>query len=172
MTNFRARLAGGLYLFSLVTAIAGELLLSGVAGIAAGLTAVAGMVAMTLLLCSVFKPVNRSLSWLAAAIGLVGLVFEALRWNPRGVDVALVFHGCFALLIATLIVRSSFLPGLLAAPIAISGLSWLTYISPPLAQRLSPYNQGVGLLGELLMFLWLLVVGVNDQGSSGGAPGR
>jgi uncharacterized protein DUF4386 len=88
------------------------------------------------------------------------------------VDVALVFHGCFGILIGTLIVRSGFLPRILGAPIAIAGLSWLTYISPPLAHRLSPYNQAVGLLGELLVFLWLLVVGLNDQGSSGQAPNR
>ena len=45
----------------------------------------------------------------------------------------------------------------------LAGLCWITYLLPPLADYLSPWNVAVGVLGELLVYLWLLVMGVNDQ---------
>jgi hypothetical protein len=58
-----------------------------------GLLAVLGMFAMTLLVCEIFKPVNRNLSLLAAIFSLVGLAFEVLRWKPQGLNLAIVFSG-------------------------------------------------------------------------------
>ena len=46
---------------------------------------------------------------------------------------------------------------------AIAGLCSLTYLSPPIANYLSPYILASVLLVEGLAFLWLLVMGVNDQ---------
>ena len=46
---------------------------------------------------------------------------------------------------------------------AFAGLGWLTFLSPPLASRLSPYNLVLGFVAELLLMLWLLVRGVNVQ---------
>jgi hypothetical protein len=43
------------------------------------------------------------------------------------------------------------------------GLSWLTFLSPPLASYLRPYNIAPGVLGEGALTLWLLFVGVNAQ---------
>jgi hypothetical protein len=100
---------------------------------------------------------------LAAFFNLVGLTFEALQLNPQGVNLAVVFHGIFCLLIGYLIYRSTFLPRILGALIALGGLSWLTYLLPPLSHHLSPYNLACGLLGEASVFLWLLVLGVNVQ---------
>jgi hypothetical protein len=76
--RFKARIAAVLYFLSLLTAILGESVGDSV-GFAAGEMAVAGMAAMTLLLYDIFKPVNRSLSLLAASFNLVGLGFEAFR---------------------------------------------------------------------------------------------
>jgi len=42
---------------------------------------------------------------------------------------------------------------------ALGGLGWLTYLSNPLVNHLSPYNLASGLLGEASVFLWLLVKG-------------
>jgi hypothetical protein len=98
---------------------------------------------------------------LAASINLVGLTCGAFRWNPRGVDITVVFGGFSFLLIGYLIFRSTFLPRILGAPMALAGLGWLTYMSPPLANRLSPYNLASGILGQGLVMLWLLVMGVN-----------
>ena len=46
---------------------------------------------------------------------------------------------------------------------AIGGLGWLTFLSPLLANYLSPYNLAPGILGEGALTLWLLVKGVNVQ---------
>jgi hypothetical protein len=161
--RFKARMAGALYFFSLLTAGFTEIFVRGRLNVAGGLIAVSGMVAMTLLFYDIFKPVNKNLSLLAAFFNLVGLTFEALRWNPRGVDVALVFVGFHHLLIGYLVFRSTFLPRILGALMAFAGLGWLTYLSPPLVNHLSPYNTASGLLGEGFVFLWLLLAGVNIQ---------
>jgi len=46
---------------------------------------------------------------------------------------------------------------------AFAGLCWLTFLSPPLANYLSPYVVALGVLAELALMLWLLVMGVNVQ---------
>src|SRR5271154_6358300 len=157
--RFKARIAGALYWLSLLIASFSELFVRGSLNIAGGLIAVLGMAAMTLLLYDMFKPVSRSLSLLAAFCSLVGLGFEALRWQPREVNVAIVFSGFYCLLIGYLIFRSTFLPRILGALMAFAGLGWLTYLSTPLANDLSPYNLASGLFGEGLVMLWLLVIG-------------
>jgi hypothetical protein len=161
--RFKGRVAGAVYLLSVLTAGLTELLVRGPLNIAGGLIAVLGMVFVTLLLYDIFEPVNRSLSLLAACSGLVGLSFEALRWQPRGVNVAIVFSGFYCLLVGYLIFRSTFLPRILGALMAFAGLGWLTYLSTPLAHTLSPYNLACGLLGEGLVMLWILVIGLNAQ---------
>jgi hypothetical protein len=41
-----------------------------------------------------------------------------------------------------------------------AGLVWVIYLSPSVANYLSPYNTAAGILGEALPMLWLLVMGV------------
>ena len=159
--GFRARIAGALYLLSVVTAACTELFLRGRLNIAGGLIAVAVMVVVTLVVYDIFKPVNRGISLLAAFLSFVGLTFEAIRLQPRGVNVAIVFAGLYCLLIGYLIFRSTFLLRTLGGLMVIGGLGWLTYVSNPLVNFLSPYNLACGLLGEASVFLWLLVMGVN-----------
>jgi hypothetical protein len=53
------------------------------------------------------------------------------------------------------------LPRILGALLAFAGLAWLTFLSTPLANHLSPYNLAIGALAELLLTLWLVVMGVN-----------
>jgi ABC-type thiamin/hydroxymethylpyrimidine transport system permease subunit len=65
------------------------------------------------------------------------------------------------MVIGYLIFRSTFLPPILGVLVAVAGLAWATFLSPALANNLSPYNLGAGLLGEILLGLWLLVVGIN-----------
>jgi Domain of unknown function (DUF4386) len=161
--RFKARMAGVLSLLSLLTAAFTELFVRGRLNIAGGLIAVVGMVAVTVLLYDIFKPVNGGLSLLAASFNLVGLTFGALRWQPRGVDITVVFNGFYCLLIGYLIFRSTFLPRILGALMAFAGLGWLTYLLPPLVSHLSPYNLALGILGQESVMLWLLVMGVNAQ---------
>jgi hypothetical protein len=68
--------------------------------------------------------------------------------QPQGVNIAIVFNGFYCLLIGYLIFRSAFLPRILGALMGFAGLGWLTFLSTPLANHLSPYNLASGLLGE------------------------
>ena len=43
----------------------------------------------------------------------------------------------------------------------LAGLGWLSFLSPPFANSLSPYVQALGFLAELALLLWLLVRGVD-----------
>jgi hypothetical protein len=96
---------------------------------------------------------------LAASVNLVALTFEAFQ----SLNIGLVFGGFYCLLIGYLIFRSTFLPRILGAPMAFAGLGWMTFLWPPMADHLSPYNLAAGILGEGLVMLWLLVMGVSVQ---------
>lgn len=72
-------------------------------------------------------------------------------------------RGTSRLLIGYLVFKSTFLPRTLGALMASGGLSWLTFLSPPLANYLSPYNYAPGILGEGWLTVWLLVMGVDEQ---------
>jgi Domain of unknown function (DUF4386) len=176
--RFKARMAGVLYFFSLLAAGFTETFVHGRLNYAGGYIAILGMVAMTLICYDILKPVNRSLSLLAVFFAFVGLTFEALRWQPQGLNMALVFHGFYCILIGYLIFRSTFLPRILGPLMAFAGLGWLTYLSNRLVNYLSPYNLASGLLGDVSVFLWLLVMGVNvprweeQTGAAGARPSR
>jgi len=163
--RLKARMAGFLFLLLALTAAFTEFFargrLSFAADLAAGVVEVSCMIAVTLLFYGIFKPVNRRLSLLAASFNCVALALELLRFLPHGVNIGLGFHGFYWLLIGYLIFRSTFLPQILGVLMAIAGLGWLTFLSPPLATYLSPYNLASALLVEGLAMLWLLVMGVN-----------
>ena len=94
---------------------------------------------------------------------LQALALMFLKLNTEAADISLVFFGLFNLLIGYLIFRSTFLPRILGALMALSGLGWLTFLSPPLANYLFTYIAAIGILAEALLMLWLLVKGVNEQ---------
>ena len=70
--RFKARIAGVLSLLGLLAAVFGELFVRRLE-IAGDLIAVSCLVAITLLLYAIFKPVNTSLSLFAASLNLAGL---------------------------------------------------------------------------------------------------
>jgi Domain of unknown function (DUF4386) len=160
----KARMAG---LFYLVTFLTGGVALfnRGRFGVAAGLIAGACYVVVTLLLYGLFKPVDRNLSLLAAFISLVGCALgplSALHLVPAYIN-SFVAFGVYCLLIGYLIFRSTFLPRTLGVLMAFAGLGWLTFLSPPLANQLTPYVFAPGVLGEGALTVWLLVKGVDVQ---------
>jgi hypothetical protein len=166
-------------------------------GFAAELISVACSIAMTALFYDLFKPVNRSLSLLAAFFHLVGLAIMALgsllqlaplavlgggqylsvfkveqlkalaymflQLSAQAFDAFIVFFGFYCVLIGYLIFRSTFLPRIVGALMVFAGLGYLTLLSKPLADYLSPYNLAPAALGETSLMLWLLLVGVNAQ---------
>jgi hypothetical protein len=161
--RLRARIAGVFYLLTILTGAFAVVSVSG--RLAANLIATACYVGVTLLFYDMFKPVNRSISSLAASFGFVGCASGALssfHLAPAHIN-PLVFFGFYCLLIGYLIFRSTFLPRILGVLMAFGGLGWLTFVSPPLANYLSPYNMAPGILGEGSLTLWLLVMGINVQ---------
>ena len=94
---------------------------------------------------------------------LQALTFFFLRFSARAFNTYLAFFGIWCVLIGYLIFRSTFMPRILGVLEALAGLCWLTFLWPPLAHYLSPYNQALAAPGELSMMLWLLVMGVNVQ---------
>jgi hypothetical protein len=153
----------------LLTIVTGILALKFVTGdrqwLVTNLIATACYIAVTLLFYYIFKPMNRSLSLLAAFFSLAGRtigVLSLFHLARFGIS-PLVFFGFYCLLIGYLIFRSIFLPRILGVLMAFGDLGWLTFLSPPLASHLSPYIFAPGILGEGSLTLWLLVIGVNEQ---------
>jgi hypothetical protein len=166
-------------------------------GTAALLISTAFYIAATLFIYEVLKPVNRSLSLLAAFFSLVGCAVGALSClfefvpfillkgapylsvytteqlqafsymfllaRARANDIGLVFFGLHCLGVGCLILRSTFLPRVIGALMVLAGCGWLTYLLPPLAQSLAPFNMLPGAVGEISLTLWLLVKGVSVQ---------
>jgi uncharacterized protein DUF4386 len=162
----KSRIAGVFYLLNFVT---GSLALVFVQrklfayGDATVLVAALCYVGVTLLFYDIFKPVNRKLSWLAAFVSLVGCAVSALsafHVAPPNIN-ALGFFGLYCVLVGYLIFRSTFVPPTLGVLLAIGGVSWMTFLSPPLAHTLFPYNFAPGILAEGALTVWLLVRGVD-----------
>ena len=159
-----ARIAGTFYLLTFIAGLP-AFFIHNALGVALGLIAGACYIVVTLIFYYIFKPVSLRLSFLAAVISLAACVISpaigALHLTVR--INALVFFGCYCLLIAYLIFRSTFLPNALAGLMAFAGLGWLTYLSASLANSLAPYNLLPGLIGEGSLTLWLLAKGVHEQ---------
>lgn len=109
------------------------------------------------------RPVNRTLSLIAAGFGVAGSVVSLLRLAPLIHVRDLVFFGVQCLLIGILIYRSTFLPRFLGVLMMLAGLGWLTNLWPTLANSLAPYNLLPGIFGEGVLIVWLLVKGVDVQ---------
>ena len=161
--SFKARIAGGLYFLTMLSSAFLERLMPGKTNLIPGLIEIVGISAVTLVLYLVFRPVSRSLSLLAAAFNFVGITLETIKFASHGTDIGMVFHGVFCILIGILIFRSTWMPLILGASIALAGLAWFTFFAPAFAASLSPWNLACGLAGEASTFLWLLLFGVNDR---------
>jgi hypothetical protein len=163
----RARITGVVYLLYFLTSVSAEAFVGRgrlVAYVAVNLVAYAFYIAVTLLFYSMFKPVSRSLSLLAAVFSLVGCANDLLglfNLAPYKIN-SLVFFGPYCILIGYLIFRSAFLPRTLGVLMAVAGMGWLIFLSP-LENRLSTYLKVLGFVAELSLCLWLLVMGVNVQ---------
>lgn len=168
--RLKARIAGVFYLLTILTgafaAFASEKFLA--FADAASLAATACYIVVTLLFYGIFKPVDSSLSLIAAVFSLVGCglgvlsVFHLVPSYIKSVN-PLICFGVYCLLIGYLIFQSNFLPRVLGALMAFGGLGWLTFVSATLANSLTPYNLAPGILGEGALTVWLLAKGVDAQ---------
>jgi hypothetical protein len=164
----RARITGVVYLLYFLTAISAQLLIGRnfvALGNVINELGVGLYLLLTLLFYSLFKPVNRSVSLLAALFGIGGCVVMGLGFfYPAAPSISpLWFFGPYCLLIGYLVFRSTFLPHVLGVLMALAGLGWLAYLSPAVAQHLAIYIDGLGILAEASLMLWLIVMGVNVQ---------
>jgi len=94
---------------------------------------------------------------------LQALAYVFLRLNGQAFNIDLVFFGLWCVLIGYLIFRSTFLPRILGVLLAVDGLGWMMYVSPPIANHLFPFIAAASALAEIPLQLWLLVKGVNPQ---------
>jgi hypothetical protein len=167
-------------------------------GFAADIIAFASYIALTALLYELFKPVNRSLSLVAAFFSLAAAVVQAisslfhlapvlllggapylrvftveqlqalalvfLRLRATAYhNIGLVFFGLYCLLVGILILKSTFLPRILGVLMALAGVSYVLFLSPPLVRSLQPYILVFPGVGQISLCLWLLMIGVNLQ---------
>lgn len=167
MTLSRARTTGAVYLLYFVMVIGAAASIGRTPAAlsdAANLIANAGYIVVTLLLYQLFNRVNRNLALLAVAISVAGCVIQSLssfRLVPA--QSALPIFGLFNLTIGILILKSTFLPRGLGVLMTLSGLGWLTFLSPELLKYLRAYVEILGIAAEGSLMLWLLVKGVNVQ---------
>ena len=164
-----ARIAGVVYLLYFLLAILAQFLAGRklvAYGNATNLIATGFYAVLVLLFYGMFKPVNRSLSLLAALFGLAGCIVMTLGLFPRvSLPISpLLFFGLYCLLIGYLIFRSTFLPRILGVLMALAGLGWLAFLYPTLASYLSLCIEVLGIFAEASLMLWLIVMGVNIQG--------
>jgi hypothetical protein len=165
--RFKARLAGVFYLVTMVGGVSAALLgsRSEIFVYAGNLVGDVAYAAATLLLYQIFKPVNRGLSLLAALFSLAGIavgVMIVLGLVSSPVH-PLVFFGVYCLLMGYLIVRSTFMPRVLGAGMAIAGLGWLTFLYPPFGRSLFSTTMILGIVGEGALIVWLLVKAVDER---------
>jgi len=167
-------------------------------GFAAELIELVTFITVALLFYNLFRPVNRSVSLLAAFFSLTGCALEGvscifslatldllggaaylsgfklenlqalalLSLVVRGqtFNIGMVLFGIYNILLGYLILKSKFLPRVLGLFLAFAGLTYQTFLWPPLAERLFRYLVApAGGLGELSIVFWLLVFGVNAQ---------
>lgn len=93
---------------------------------------------------------------------LQALAFMLLKLFTQCYNLGLVFFGFYCLLIGYLAYKSTFLPRFLGPLVMLTGLGGLTFLWPPLASALLPFNLATG-FGEILLALWFLVAGVNAE---------
>jgi len=79
-----------------------------------------------------------------------------------------VFFGFYAICLGYLVLRSTFLPGVIGILLVIDGLAYLVYsfadlLAPGFAAHLVPWIQLPVLPSEGLLCLWMLVAGVNGE---------
>jgi hypothetical protein len=94
---------------------------------------------------------------------LQALVLLLLNVNAQAFNISLVFFGFFCALLGYLVFRSTFLPRIIGVLYVLAGLGYLTFLSPPVAIALSPFNLAPAALAEPSLILWLMFIGVNVQ---------
>jgi hypothetical protein len=161
-----ARIAGVLYVVNTVTSLYAFFGPHTRLAFDCGLVGTASYVAITILFYILFKPVSRSLSFIALLFSMAGSVvgnLSAFHLAHLRINI-LVFFGFYCALIGYLIIRSLFMPRFVGVLMVGAGLGYLTFLWPALGNSLKPYNLIPGGIGEWTLTVWLLIKGVDQQG--------
>ena len=94
---------------------------------------------------------------------LPALAMTLLKLNNLAFQVDLVFFGIWCVVTGSLIYRSTFVPKVLGILLAIDGVGWMIYMSPPLGVRLFPFIATASAVAEIPLQLWLILKGVNSE---------
>jgi len=159
-----ARIAGALYVLNTVTSLLSFYGPRNRLSHYSGLVATAAYIAVVVLFYVLFKPVSGKIALLAAAAGMAGNAMSLLSafHLVQFKMIFMAFFGLYCALIGYLIYRSTFLPRVLGALMALAGLGYLTFLWPWLGDALNPYNLIPGAIGEWSLMIWLLVKGVDE----------
>jgi hypothetical protein len=100
------------------------------------------------------------------AAQLQALSYLSLKLHDQGYEIGLVFFGVDCVLIGILILRSTFLPRILGAVVALAGLCYLVnsfadFLAPLLSAQFGMWLLLPCALAEYGLILWLMIVGVN-----------
>ncbi len=116
------------------------------------------------------------LAYLSTATPLKGMstqelqaqAFAMLRLHSIGYNIALFFFGFACIALGYLISRSSFLPRLIGVWLAIAGAAYVVnsavhLLAPAYGAQVFRYVLVPCGLGELVLVVWLLVFGLNEE---------
>jgi len=93
---------------------------------------------------------------------LQAMAYLSLKLYSHAYGISMVFFGFYNLVIGYLVYKSTFLPRILGVLMAASCPFGLTFLWPPLATKYFRYLL-VTDVGEALLVLWLLIMGVNAE---------
>ncbi|HEY3675581.1 MAG TPA: DUF4386 family protein [Candidatus Tumulicola sp.] len=157
------RRVGIVYLSYFIVAMAAEGLLSSghaIAGISIEIVSYLLYGVVSLLLCRLFFDLDLRVaaaavvvSWIGCAIGVLRLIHVS-----TGILAPLQFFGIFCLMLGYLVFRSGLLPKTLGVLLALAGAAWLV-LSVAHPHAIAAYIQGLGIVAEFALMLWLLVFG-------------
>lgn len=167
-----ARLAGALWLVVILVSVVGVITQTthpriAFAALEFGAVCYLGV---TVLLYTVFKPVDATLALFAAACGVIGLASggdtaPTAAPSETAFLVEMVFFGCQILTIGYLITRSTLIPRALGVLLMLGGASYLinsfsNFLAPEFGRYVMPFIIPIAILGEGASTIWLLVKGV------------
>jgi Domain of unknown function (DUF4386) len=159
-----ARIAGIFYLLVFVFGIA-ALATSGDLRFATNLAASAVYYVVTVMLYRLYLPASATASLLTALISFSALTigvlvqFDLMEFPLN----TLVLFGGYCIGLGWLTLKSTFLPKAIGVMLIVAGAGWLTHLHPPLADRLGALALAPGMVGEGVLTVWLMAVGVDPD---------
>jgi len=155
-------------------------------GVLADCLMLVSYVVVTVTLYRLLKPVNATVSLLAAFFSLIGITiltasmtillapiyldgvstaFDALRLHSAAFNLSSMFFGPYCGLIGWLVVRSRWLPAWIGWLMVLAGITFVLHasiglVAPALARSIPDAVMLISLLAEGSLALWLAVFGV------------